>query len=95
MRKKFTKNGGNVLTAVEARALSDDEFVQIMYMIEDRAKCGYTYIKLDYKVEPYVLEYLKELGYNIDIKNSSIYEETPYGPSDMVLTDNIVITISW
>lgn len=85
-----------MLSAKEARKISNSELLQIMNLIRESAYNGDSNIKLNYSLSKGTIKVLEDYGYNIEYKESPIFEETPYG---MVLKDvvgyNKETIISW
>ena len=85
-----------MLSAKEARKISNSELLQIMNLIRDSAYRGGLNIKLNYSISKETIKALKDYGYNVEYKEAPVFEETPYGK---VLKDivgyNKEIIISW
>jgi len=83
-----------MLSAKEARKISNSELLQIMKLIEESAYDGSLNIKLNYSISKETTKVLEDYGYNVEYKKNPIFEETPYGLEDMVGYNKQTI-ISW
>ena len=85
-----------MLSAKEARKISNSKLLQIMNLIRESAYSGGLSIKLNYSLSKETTKVLEDYGYNIEYKESPIFEETPYG---LVVKDvvgyNKETIISW
>jgi hypothetical protein len=85
-----------MLSAKEARKISNSELLQTMNLIRKSAYKGGTNIKLDYSLSKDVLKVLKDYGYNVEYKEGPIFEETPYGKVlENIVGCNKETVISW
>lgn len=85
-----------MLSAKEARKISNSELLQIMNLIRESAYSGGLNIKLNYSISKETIKTLEDYGYNIEYKEGPIFEETPYGKvlENIVGYDKLTI-ISW
>jgi hypothetical protein len=85
-----------MLSAKEARKISNSELLQIMNLIRESAYSGGLNIKLNYSISKETTKILKDYGYNVEYKEDPIFEETHYGMvlKDVVGYDKLTI-ISW
>ena len=84
-----------MLSAKEARKISNSELLQIMNLIRESAYSGGLNIKLNYPISKETTKTLKDYGYNVEYKENPIFEETPYMVlKDIVGYDKLTI-ISW
>jgi hypothetical protein len=68
-----------MLSAKEARKISNSELLQIMNLIRESAYAGGFNIKLNYSISKETTKILKDYGYDVNYKEGPIFEETPYG----------------
>lgn len=68
-----------MLSAKEARKISNSELLQIMNLIRESAYSGGLNIKLDYSISKETTKALEDYGYNVEYNELPIYWETPYG----------------
>ena len=68
-----------MLSAKEARKISNSELLQIMNLIRESAYAGGFNIKLHYSISKETTKILKDYGYDVNYKEGPIFEETPYG----------------
>ena len=85
-----------MLSAKEARKISNSELLQIMNLIRESAYSWGLNIKLNYSISKGTIKTLKDYGYNVEYKESPIFEEGPYGLvlKDVVGYDKLTI-VSW
>ena len=84
-----------MLSAKEARKISNSKLLQIMNLIRESAYSGGLNIKLNYSISKEVIKTLEDYGYNVECKNSPIFEETPYGMLENIVGYNKETIISW
>ena len=85
-----------MLSAKEARKISNSELLQIMNLIRESAYSGGLNIKLSYSISKETIKTLKDYGYNIEYKEGPIFEETPYGKVlENIVGYNKETIISW
>jgi len=75
-----------MLSAKEARKISNSELLQIMNLIRESAYNRGSDIKLNYPISKGIIKILKDYGYNVEYKEYPIFRETPYGK---VLEDTV------
>ena len=68
-----------MLSAKEARKISNSELLQIMNLIRESAYRGNLSIKLNYSISKETTKTLEDYGYNVEYKKNPIFEETHYG----------------
>lgn len=84
-----------MLSAKEARKISNSELLQIMNLIRESAYSGGLNIKLNYSISKETAKILEDYGYNIEYKEGPIFEETPYGVLENIVGYNKEVIISW
>lgn len=85
-----------MLSAKEARKISNSNLLQVMNLIRESAYRGGTNIKLDYLLPKDTIQVLKDYGYNVEYNEGSIFEETPYGKVlENIVGHNKETIISW
>jgi len=85
-----------MLSAKEARKISNSELLQIMNLIRESAYSGGLNIKLNYSISKETIKTLEDYGYNVKHKDSPIFEETPYGNVlENIVGYNKETIISW
>ena len=71
-----------MLSAKEARKISNSELLQIMNLIRESAYAGGFNIKLNYSISKETTKTLEDYGYNVEENEIPMYYETPYGKVD-------------
>lgn len=85
-----------MLSAKEARKISNSELLQIMNLIRESAYRGGLNIKLNYSISKEIIKTLEDYGYNIEYKESPMFAETPYGKIlENIVSYNKETIISW
>jgi len=85
-----------MLSAKEARKISNSELLQIMNLIRESAYAGGFNIKLNYNISKETTKILKDYGYDVNYKEGPIFEETPYGNVlENIVGYNKETIISW
>lgn len=85
-----------MLSAKEAHKISNSELLQVMNLIRESAYNGGLNIKLNYSISKGTIKVLEDYGYNIEYKESPIFEETHYGEVlEGVVGYNKETIISW
>ena len=84
-----------MLSAKEAHKISNSELLQIMNLIRESAYSGGLNVKLNYPISKETTKILEDYGYNVECKNSPIFEETPYGMLEDIIGYDKETIISW
>ena len=84
-----------MLSAKEARKISNSELLQIMNLIRESAYKGGFSVKLEYSISEEIIKTLRDYGYNVEYKCIPIFEETPYGMLEDLIGYNKKTIISW
>ena len=85
-----------MLTANNARLIATGEISIILHKIEEAAYNRQFELYLNKLLNASTVEVLKNLGYNVEYKESPIFEETPYGKiMENIVGYNKETVISW
>jgi len=84
-----------MLSAEEARKISNSKLLQIMKLIEESAYKRLTFLHLQYPLSDEITKVLKDYGYKVERYKTHIYDEDHYGRVTEPIAYKEQTKISW
>ena len=84
-----------MLNAQEARAIASNSYTYVYDRIEDAAHNNQYSVTFDHYLDKELIQYLESLGYKVTLRQEDIFEETPYGPTDKIISCTFETKVSW
>lgn len=84
-----------MLTAYQARAIASNPYIYVWDRIEEAAHNSKFEVVFDHYLDAEIVDNLRLQGYNVQFMQEDVYEDTPYGNTDKVISCKFKTIISW